>query len=402
MSTLEQYKAQKIRVPIQKSMSTIVSKPSQNSQTSDLQVPTMENLPHSNSTPAQPTLQTQESAISGLSGASGMMNTNPTNSNPASLPTLSAVPSTIEKPELQRQVTGDSFSKEDSSLMRQKSVNLKSIISSSKVSIATDDDRLIEVQVSVPHLQKAPALQSQNLADNTLFINYLTKQQSFVNKNAIIGQWKQETKKKDLKTLAAELSQKHKMKKSGNLTTEIIQSRFQVTDLNELEEKLNKNKKENSAEKKESEEKDSDFNPDEPDKLGEEGEDDEFTFQGNPEEAGESKQNSGSKGSKGKKALDIDDIRRLEEGEGSEGEGEDFKEDEAEEAEEVEGEEEEEEGNHAEDQDEEEKVEESSEKIKLDKFDDMNAFDEAEERDEEDNEQAEEEGSKKMKILRNK
>ena len=126
MSTIEQYKTQKIRVPIQKSYSTINPKTSQASQSSDtLTIPTMEVLPHSNSTPAQTILQTQESAISmsGLSGISGGGAGNNSNPTPeSSMPGLSHMPSMVEKPELQRQGTGDSFSKEQP-LTKQKSID---------------------------------------------------------------------------------------------------------------------------------------------------------------------------------------------------------------------------------------------------------------------------------------
>jgi len=207
------------------------------------------------------------------------------------------------------------------SLVAQRSVDLKSLISKTKSIIPTEDDRLLEVEISVPHFKKGGSQTSQTLADNTLFVQFLSRQQSFVDKKSIVGQYAQSNKKRDLKSLAAELAQKHKEKKSGNVTLELIQSRFQVTDLRELEEQRKKREKERLKKQMEADgiepedEKDSDFNPEETKERENENEDgeNELTFQGDFEENAENEEKE--------EPLDIDDIKRLEEGEEAEGEG---------------------------------------------------------------------------------
>ena len=191
-------------------------------------------------------------------------------------------------------------------------------------------------------------------------------------------------RKNDLKHLAGSLEEKRRQKKSENLTLEMIQSRFQVTDLRELEKKNNKKdqkKAEDEPEKidpEQKEDKESNHNLVE---MNEKGEDDEFTFKGDLYKETEDK-NTNSQTNKAE--LDIFEIVRLEEGEESV--------EEADEAEEYDNEEEEEEaeneddallkGTNYKDDDEEEEEETSNsvkqaaneEKYSLAEFEDVNLY----------------------------
>lgn len=282
----------------------------------------------------------------------------------------------------------------------QKSLDFKSMINS-KSSIPLEDDRLLEVEVAVPHMTKAG---SQTLADNTLFINFLARQTSFIDKNTIKAQFNHGTKKNDLKSLTQRLAEQHKAKKSANLTLEMINTRFQTTDLKDLDKKAAAKKKTEGEtdviEEKENDEKDSDYNAEELEAIDGENE---FTFQGPLE--GDVLKNSDKK--EEKKVLDVDDIRRLEEGEedeedddykeneeGEEGQEEGYVEDEAEEdfGRLVESDEDEKKKKKKNDEDEDEEEEskgEGKKKYKLDRFADLDVyFNEDEE--EEDRERLEE------------
>lgn len=355
LSNIERYKTEKIRVPVKKTLTLLpeTRPPTQSTQSQEAQQ-TLDALVHSTSI-LSTTLKSQES-----------MET-PQESN-------------IEfgKMESFRSNTMTDTSSKRTLLTNQRSVDLRSIISNSKSNIPIDDDKLLEVEVSVPHLNK---MGSQTIADNTLFINFLARQQTFIDQKSLKARVSTENKKKDLKSLAQELSQKHIEKKSENVTIEVIQSRFQVTDLKELEAKRKKAEEERlkaqQALEDEEDEKDDDYNPDD---LKEQAEEDEFTFQGEFE-------GNKDKVSLKKKPLGVDDIQRLEEGEE---EGEDKVEYDDEErpyeleAEEDDGEEEEEEKGGEEDEEEEKRElaenEEysgkgnSGDKYGLEKFNDVQAF----------------------------
>jgi len=317
LNNIEKFKTEKIRIPIQKSFSTIdhqkISQPSQPTPTSqNAELPPPGAIQHSFSEP-NPTLQTMESNISQVN----------------EIQTEKSI-----EIEMNKNIEAPVLNK--TNLVAQRSVDLRAILSKTKTVISTEDDRLLEVEVAVPHLRKGVARQtSHSLVENTLFVNYLSRGQSFVDKNAIVGHQAVTNKKKDLKSLAAELAQKHKEKKSGNITMELIQSRSQVSDLSEVD-KLRKKKEKEKLKKEmeedgisyneEEEEKDSDFNPEEAekDKEKDDGEG-ELTFRA---DFGDEENQLEGENNQNKKDIDVDDIKRLE--------GE-----EEEEAEEIEGENEE-------------------------------------------------------------
>lgn len=293
LTKIDQYKTEKIRVPVKRSNSGITPVAPPEITQSQPEFPVPETLPHAVSMPpaSLPTMPSQESDLS-------------------SIPTTD-----LQKMDSSKTMNASTSSR--GALSNQKSMDFKSMINS-KSSIPLEDDRLLEVEVAVPHMTKAG---SQTLADNTLFINFLARQTSFIDKNTIKAQFDHGNKKNDLKTLTQRLAEQHKMKKSANITLEMINTRFQTTDLKDLDKKAGKKKTEGEPDtieekNKENEEKDSDYNPEEIDAIDGENE---FTFQGPLE--GDLLKNSDKKVEQ-RKSLGIEDIKRLEEGEeDEEGEG---------------------------------------------------------------------------------
>mgnify|MGYP006976764080 CR=1 FL=1 len=336
INKIETYKTEKIRIPSQKSQS--ISQPIK--------------------------LDTQKSLTENS-------NSNP-NPNPEVSRDISSLPNIESKDSKESQIQSSSEIPEKSvsqpTLSKALSIDYKSILSNSRSAIPIKDDNLLlEVEVAVPHLVKQ---QSQTIADNTLFINYIMRQNSIVDKQSIKARLNQDDRKfKDLRSLAAQLAHKHKEKRSQNLTLEMIQSRFQATDLNHLDEKSRKKKVLNFDKKiipfsDEEDDDDSDFNPEEakkeeerekptqsneevtptPNPTLEEGAFEEPIVKSPPKENSAPKKNSSEK-----KRIDIEDIWRLEEG---------YEEEENEEAEEYDGEEEGEDADGEEEYGEEEEAEE--------------------------------------------
>jgi hypothetical protein len=149
-------------------------------------------------------------------------------------------------------------------LIKNQSVDLNKIMSSSKHSLnAVDDDRLLDVEILAPATNKSS---SQKIAENTLLLTHIARSNTFVDSKSIKTNHQGPRNYRNLSALQQDLLRRKNISRSQDLTLEIIQSRFASTGLDSIAEKNRKKAKPDAETKSiasaEESSDDSDFNPD--------------------------------------------------------------------------------------------------------------------------------------------